>query len=208
MRHHRRSHSGFTLIELLVTLVVIGLVMGLAINQAGKMFSRELKASARQLSSTIRFLYNKAASEGVTLRLVIDFDENSYSAEATSDSFTLKKETEEDLAKKKEEESSTEGEEEGVVQPKEAEFSPEGSKLLKSTKLSKRVFFKDVYAEHQIDALSEGKAYIYFFRHGLAEQAVINLRDKDDEKHFSLTINPINGNVKIANEYQSLEVEK
>lgn len=187
-----KKQKGFTLVEILIGLALIGLIMGLGINQVGKMFSRNMKASARQLASTVRFLYNKSSTDGVTLRLVIDFDEQSYSVEKTSGDFTLAKEEEE----KKEEEA-----------PKEV-FGAEGSKILKTTKLAKGVFFKDVYAEHQSGPKSEGKAYIYFFAQGYAENSVINLRDKDDKTNFSLVIHPISGKVSIQNKYQELEEKK
>lgn len=185
------SRGGFTLIELLVTLAVVGLIMGLAINQVGKMTGKNMKAQARRFASTIRFLYNKSIADGAVLRLVFDFDENKYWVEKSSDRLTLTREE-----KKKE------GEEEGE---EKSSFSITESYVLKPVKLPRGVYLKDIYAEHQSGAVGEGKAYLYFFPQGYVERSVINLRDKNDELHYSLEINPISGNAKIDKEYKELE---
>ena len=96
-----KNNRGFTLIELLVTLAIVGLIMGLVVGQTGRLLSSDMKAAAKKLSSTIRFLYNKSATESVTLRLVFDIDENSYWVEGTSESFTLTKEEEETFQNQK-----------------------------------------------------------------------------------------------------------
>ena len=212
-KHHA---SGFTLIELMVTLVIVGLIMGLVIGQVGKLTSRDMKAASRHLSSMIRYLYNKASSEGVTLRMVFDLDEQSYAVEGTSEHFTLTREEEEAFKKRdhgpgtmdqglKDKEKSASSEK---IQNKEATFSPQESALLKSVKLPKGVFFKDVYAEHQIDKLNHGKAFLYFFPQGYVERSVINLRDEKDEVHYSLSVNPISGSVKIESNYKEAEIER
>lgn len=188
--------SGFTLIELLVTLGVVGLIMGLAINQVGKMTGKNMKAQARKFASTIRFLYNKSMADGVVLRLAFDFEENRYWVEKTSERFTLTREEEKKDKKKDDKE-----------EDEKSPFSITESFVLKPVKLQRGVYFKDVYAEHQAGPLSEGKAYLYFFPQGYVERSVINLRDKNDELHYSLEINPISGDVKIAKEYKEPEEE-
>lgn len=202
--------SGFTLLELLIALVLAGLLMGLAIGQVGKLRQREMKHAASRLGSTIRYLYNKAISDGVTFRLVLDMEEQKYWVESTTEAFALKREEEEGPRTEEGEEEEKE-EESGVpeiIKPKEAVFSPQESYLLKPVSLPKGVYFKDVYAEHQIERLDTGKAFIHFFSRGYAEQSVINLRDVDDEVHYSLTVNPVTGAVRIEKGYKEPEVER
>ncbi|MBI5298951.1 MAG: prepilin-type N-terminal cleavage/methylation domain-containing protein [Deltaproteobacteria bacterium] len=205
MDYGPRSSSGFTLIELMVTLVIVGLIMGLAIGQVGKTLAWDFKSTTRRLSSTIRYLYNKSATEGVTLRLVFDLDEPSFWVEGTSDSFTLTREEEEAFQKKKTEDRGQKTEE---TEKKETTFSPQESSLTKPYNLPKGVYFKDIYAEHQIAPVDSGKAYIYFFPQGYVERSVINLRDKDDEVHYGLKVNPISGVSKIEADYIQAEVER
>ena len=87
----RTNNAGFTLIELLVTIAIIGLIMGLAVGQMGRVLSWDMKAASRKLSSTIRYLYNKSATEGTTLRLVFDIDGGSYWVEGTTERFAMTK---------------------------------------------------------------------------------------------------------------------
>lgn len=186
---------GFTLVELLIALVVIGLLMGLVVGQVGKLLDREMKHAASRLGSTIRYLYNKAASDGVTFRLVLDMDEHKYWVESTAEQFALIKEEKEFFAKKAE-------------KKEQATFSPQESYLLKPVNLPKGIYFKDVYAEHQIERLDTGQAFIHFFARGYVERSIINLRDSEDEVHFSLAVNPVTGAVKIAKGYQEPEIER
>lgn len=191
-----KNRAGFTLIELMITLVIVGLIMGLVIGQVGKTLSWDFKATARRLASTIRYLYNKSATEGVTLRLVFDLDDPGYWVEGTSRNFALTKEEEEAFKDKEE------------MEKKAPAFSPQESSLTKPFKLPRGVYFKDIYAEHQVAPVDSGKAYIYFFPQGYVERSVINLRDNDDEVHFGLKINPISGTAKIEANYIEPEIER
>lgn len=203
------------MVELLIALALIGFIVGLSVSSLSKLFRKELKASASKLSSTIRYLYNKSASEGVTLRLVLDMDESSYWVEAASKAVPIRKEEEkkekEEKEKKREEKKEEKQDEEkkeeasSSILPQEVIFSSQESFLLKPVKLPKGVFLKDVFAEHTEGPISQGRAYIYFFAQGYVEPSVINLRDKDDEVHYSLKVNPISGVVKIENKYLELE---
>ena len=195
----RTNNAGFTLIELLVTIAIIGLIMGLAVGQMGRVLSWDMKAASRKLSSTIRYLYNKSATEGTTLRLVFDIDGGSYWVEGTTERFAMTKEEEK---RTKDRGPWTEDQ-----KPKEAVFTPQESALLKQATLPKGVFFKDIYSEHQIEQLNSGKAYIYFFPRGYVERSVINLRNAKDDVHYSLTVNPLSGSVKIESEYKEPEIE-
>ena len=213
---------GFTLIEIVVALALIGLLMGVAVGQMDRVFELEMKKTSNKLASTIRYLYNKAAMEKLYIRLVFDFEEQSYWVEATADPVVVVREDASTFAPK-EGEKSGEGEEEpaesaeasaeeapteegGVQKLKapEPKFGAVDSFLLRPTKLPDSVFFKDLYVEHRQGAVEGGKESIYFFPNGYVEKAVINLRDEEDEVHYSLATNPINGRVSIEPEYRSL----
>lgn len=210
-----KSNNGFTLLELLIALAIIGLILSLVVGRVGKLLEREMKQSASRFASTLRYLYNKSVSEGVTLRLVLDIEESRYWVEGTTETFTLTREEEEERKTengKQRTETETENgeptEEAPSIQPKEATFSPQESYLLKPVSLPKGVYFKDVYAEHQIERLDKGRAFIYFFPRGYVERSVIHLRDAKDEVHYTLEVNPITGRVKIERGYKELEIER
>lgn len=224
-----KCKRGFTLFELIVAITIVALLMGVVISRVDDLLDLEMKKTSNKLSSTIRYLYNKSATEGIYMRLVFDMEAQSYWVEATSEPFLLeaaetvktRKEKEEEA---KEEKQAKEGETaEGApaeeetggllsaapkipkLEIKKPTFTQTESYLLKPTKLPNNVFFKDVMTEHHTAPIEGGEAAIYFFPNGYVEHAIINLRDEDDEVFYSLETNPITGAVKIENEYKTLE---
>lgn len=218
------SRRGFTLLEIIVSIAVISLILGVAISRMDTMLEWDMKKASGKLASTMRYLYNKAATEGLYIKLVLDFEEQVYWVEATTDPFVLST-GEEEVASKRggffdrkpeegEEAEAAEGEipEEGseedyAIKPKKPTFTKVDSYLLKPTKLPGTVFFKDVYVEHERGAVDSGKAEIYFFPNGMVEHAVVNLRDDDDETNYSVETNPISGRVNIEARYRTREEE-
>ncbi len=233
------NHRGFTLLEILVVLVVIVLIAGIAITRVGKMFRVEVRQSASKMSSTIKYLYNKSATENRTIRLGFDLENSSYWAEATSDKFLLNpkdQRTEEEKKKAIEEEKNKEIEagaektkeavededkggidflkddkkesdieDEKPVKPKQAEFGAMDESILSEQVLPASVRFKDIQVSHINEPVTEGKVYIYFFPNGSVEPAVINLRNEDDTRVFSLKISPLTGVVDVQGDYRELE---
>ena len=217
-RARSRPGAGFTLIEVVVALALIGLIMGVAVGQMDRVFELDMKKTTNKLSSTTRYLYNKAAMEKLYIRLVLDFEEQTYWVEATADPVVVAKEEPRTFASSEEEKSGEEGEEaappeeeepvfeDGVHKLKapEPNFGAVDSHLLRPTKLPDTVFFKDLHVEHRQYPVEGGKEFIYFFPNGYVERAIINLRDEEDEVNYSLSTNPISGRVSIEPEYRSL----
>ncbi len=213
---HRRP-PGFTLLEIVVTIAVLSLILGVVVSRMDTMLEWDMKNASNKLASTIRYLYNKSATEGLYIRLVMDLTENVYWVEATTDPFVISAGEDEGVrmrggAGEDEGEAIQEGEggEEGAeggyaIRPSEPVFTKVDSYLLKPTKLPSTVFFKDVYVEHERTAVDGGRVEIYFFPNGLVEHAVINLRDDDDETNYSLETNPISGRVNIEDRYRTRE---
>ena len=224
---------GFTLLEIVVSLAVVGLILGVTISRMDTVMAWDLKRSSTKLASTIRYLYNKAATEGLYIRLVLDLDEQTYWVESTTDPVLLesgdgarekandkaqKKAKEKEAAAKageeaKKGEAATGKEEKAGAKPpgapetikeREPVFSPVESYLLKPTKLPDTVFFKDLQVEHRQFPVEGGKESIYFFPNGFVEHAVINLRDEKDETHYSLETNPVSGRVSIEDRYRTI----
>lgn len=210
--YNRKARArGFTLLEIVVSIAVIALMLGVVVSRMDTMMEWDMKKASSKLASTMRYLYNKAATEGLFIRLILDFEENTYWVEATTDPFVIAA-GEEDERKKKRvaEEGAAEGVEEGeegdyAIKPQKPVFTQVDSYLLKPTKLPSSVFFKDVYVEHLKMPVDAGKAEIYFFPNGMVEYAIINLRDDDDETNYSLETSPISGRVNIEDRYRAME---
>ena len=208
----KRFSKGFTLIEMLIVIAIVAILAGLTIGRLVRTFNSEARQFSWQMASAVKYLYNTAATENKTVRLVFDFENNSYLAESTSESFLLDmgKDKKEDKADKKKEELSDKEaeEEESKLKLLEPSFGPMVTSLFEMRDLPKNVFLKDVYASYYVKPVSDGTAYIYFFPNGYAEPAIINFRDAEDEKHLSIKIDPFSGDVDISREYRSIENKK
>jgi len=209
---YKSRSDGFTLLEILVALAILGLMLGLVTTQMGDFFSANMKSATGKLSSTIRYLHDKASTQSLYIRLTFDFEKNGYWVEATTERFLLlspeeiEKEKEEIEKEKEEKETPPE---EGAVEYtrkyRNPEFGAVDEFLLRPVTFPNGVFLKDIYTSHDKGPVDAGKAFIHFFPNGTIEPAVINLRDEEDEVHFSIQINPIVGSTIILQEYTKLE---
>ncbi len=223
-----------TLIEIMVALAVVGLVLGITISQIGGTFDAHARQATREMSAIIRYLYNKAASENLTMRIVFDFEKQSYYVEATTEQFLLESDEARqkrleaiERAKKSSTTSSTSVVPTTTVTPTsttsgtttptaappvdtpvqraEAKFGAVDSELLKPAQLPGGVLLKDIYTEHDPGPVSKGKAYIYVFPSGYVERSIINLHNEDDSQKRALVINPMTGDSRVYEEYRELK---
>lgn len=88
-RRTTSGNKGFTLFEIVIALALIGLILGLAVGRMGDTLDRDMKKTANRLAATIRYLYDKSATEGISIRLVLDLQEQTYWVESTRDPMLL-----------------------------------------------------------------------------------------------------------------------
>lgn len=221
----------------MVALAIVGLMMAIVVGSMGRSVERNLKKTSNRLASTIRYLYNKSALEGLYIKLVLDFETKSYWVEATTDPFVMSNENEEaklaeskknniegidkdkegDQAAKPEEETTTGDNKDRLqetldnkptkLEPKEAKFSQMDSYLTRPTNLPNGIIIKDLWVEHKKDAVDAGKEAIFFFPNGFVEKAIINLSNEDGDINYSLTTNPLSGKVIIEDHYKKFGEE-
>ncbi len=73
-----RTPRGFTMLEIAVVLFIIGLVISMALPRFAAIRSAHLKSEARRLAGRASYLYSRAMSDKVVLRLTFDMDSDSY----------------------------------------------------------------------------------------------------------------------------------
>ena len=64
----------------------------------------------------------------------------------------------------------------------------------------KKAVLRSVYTPRLTEAVTSGRAYIYFFPLGQTEAAIVTLSDPTGETIFSLVAHPITGRVRVYNE--------
>jgi general secretion pathway protein H len=87
----------------------------------------------------------------------------------------------------------------GDFQPKRARFAAFKEVALKPVEL-KQSKVRSVYTPRVTDAITAGRAYIYFFPLGQTEPAIITLTDAKEQSFYSLVVHPITGRVRIYSE--------
>lgn len=120
------AKAGMTLIELMVGMAVVGVILSVAVAGLRSFTDTEMKEVANRMASTIRYLYNKSATERLYIRIVYDFEDHSYHVESTDNPF---------LITPTDSETEAADDADDNEEPKEEVFSAEESYLLKPVKL-------------------------------------------------------------------------
>lgn len=208
----KRSKSdslGMTLIELLVAMAIVGMIMAVAATGLRSVFDVNLKSAASRLASTLRYLSNKAVTDHLYLRMVYNLEDETYQVEESSDPFVISPAEEEEEARKEEKKEGEEEETEAEAEEGEkTAFTQSEAKFIQPTKLPSDVFFKDVSVSYLPQKREGGLVRTYFFPDGFATATVINLRDEDDEDHYSVELFPLSGRVRVAGEYREALTEE
>lgn len=222
----RREH-GFTLVEMVVVLVILGLIATLGMSGFRSLSKSDLRSSSAHMAGAVRYLFDRASTTGKVHRMVIDLGEGKYWAEVSDDRFYVPHEAEsEDELRRREEKEADDDEEKrkkaaqkakdeeargssssfdfskmeiGDFAPKRARFAAFKELALKPVKL-KNTKIRSVYTPRVVDALTAGRAYLYFFPLGQTEAAIVTLSDVKDTAFYSLVVHPITGRVKVYNE--------
>ncbi|MEM7008557.1 MAG: prepilin-type N-terminal cleavage/methylation domain-containing protein [Thermodesulfobacteriota bacterium] len=73
-----KKQEGFTLLELLVVILIIGAFFFVAVPKFQDLTQVNLKSASRNLTATIKYLYNEAAFKKTIHRLVFDVENGEY----------------------------------------------------------------------------------------------------------------------------------
>lgn len=197
----RRRTAGFTLIELgaVLAIAMVLVVAGIATLQGIR--KADISTSAAKLSAAVRYLYDLAAINNRTYRLVIDLEGNAYWGERidlsqTCGTAVLPSDEERKFgADEPRPETAPAGAE---IQEDPAALGPDGKprprvkdNLLTRRELPKGIRFLGVMTSHQDERTEGGQAEVYFFPSGYVERAFIYL-ERDTEVYTVETL-PLRG---------------
>ena len=80
-----KKQSGFTLLEILIVILIIGAFFAVAVPKFQDMTQVNLKSASRNLTATIKYLYNEAAFKKNIYRLAFDIENGEYWVETLQD---------------------------------------------------------------------------------------------------------------------------
>lgn len=214
-----RSRSGFTLIELAIGLAIAGLITGMAVVSVNAITDASLRSSAVELTGAVKTTYDRAVMQRRTQRIAMDLDKGVWWIEYTEEPFALsaeratgeRGEADSDPAEAEEEEFSPfDDDEDGkaevrrVLEGHARSFTPDAElDAGKPRPLPSGVQFSRVWTGHQEEPFREGVAYLYFFKGGFTEAAIIELMD-EGEDIITLEVQPLTG--RVRSHHQRLEI--
>jgi general secretion pathway protein H len=195
------SQAGYTIIELAAVTIIVTILALAGVATIRTVGKADISTTAGRLSASIRYMFDLAALNNRTYRLVVDIEGGSWWAEAIDLSNScgtaiLPSEEERkygpELTREQEEEAAAvrSG---GAASPGvgQGESRPRRDNLLTRRKLPKGISFGGVMTTHQDEPTLEGQGEVYFFPSGYVERAFIFLR-RDDEVYTIETI-PLKG---------------
>ncbi len=190
------------LVAVLITMVAWGF---------GFVGRADVQGESLRFSALIRYIFNQAATQNMTLQLVIDLDEGTFTVDALELSGAMSLD---DLAGRTlktslgEHKSSTRRA--GRLDDEDTLFGQIGRQQQagpfisgEDARLKDGVYFVGVMTSHHETLQSEGVATINFFPSGFVERSVIYIGDedaratKDKGVVYTLLVNPLNGQTSV-----------
>jgi general secretion pathway protein H len=177
---------GFTLVELIIAIAVVAVLTAAAVPALDAVTGANARTAAGELAGAMRFLFDTAALRRQTCRLALDLDERSWWAECTADRVFAAREaaSPSDLAREEDDDALAErfpderdAEERRLLA--KAEWGQFSDRLAKKRTLPGDAAFSEVWAEHLREPATRGKAYVYFYPQGRAEEARVPVADGD-----------------------------
>ncbi len=227
----RSRKRGFTLIEVLVVVAIIALVSVGATYGFSLLTKTNLRSACMKVMAASHFAYNRAVSQGMTVRVVFDLDAGKMSIEEAHGRVQLVRN---DDARRREIEDNAEEEEAesaSAVDPWEAAraglekaqhptfgaspFGPirdaEGESVARYSpnSIGSGIRIVKMFLPHEPEPRTRGRGAIYFFPGGRTEHCVVQLMDAS-ERVYSVEISALSGRGTVhteAFEPQSLEDE-
>jgi general secretion pathway protein H len=179
------SARGFTLVELIIAVALMAVLTAAAIPAVAAVTGANARSAAGELAGAARYLFDVSSLRHEPCRLVLDLDERAWWAECTKDRTAAARdaagadpglaEDDDRLAGRVPDDVDVEARR-VLARAKWAQFS---DSIAKKRGLPGGAAFRDVRAEHLREPATRGRAYVYFWPQGRAEEASIVVADGD-----------------------------
>jgi len=207
-----RKRDGFSLIEILIVIVILALaVAGLTMGLSALGRSR-LRSGCVKISAGAKFAYHRAITHGKTVRIVLDFEQNTMGFEEAHGRITLRDADNQHWSDEDEDEdedgaddpwSNAQANLESAIEASigRSPFGPitgeDGEALERyQPRPLEGVMIARLFTPHELEPREAGKGYIYFFPGGRTEHAVVQLENRD-RRVYSVEIQPLTGHAEI-----------
>ena len=185
-----QQQKGFSILEVLISLTLIAIFTAIIVPSTQYAFRTNIDSFTVQWANLFREARDYAILENAVVRVRFDLDKQSYWLEEAPGIFLLEKEYEE----------ATEREETETQENEETEEIFIKSSITKEKTLPDGIRIISIISPRTKGIIESGLGEIYYFPHGIAETAIINIEDIDGNKR-SLAVNPITGKTKVENDF-------
>jgi general secretion pathway protein H len=202
--------AGFTLIEVMVVMAIIAAIITVGIGQINK-GGNEIKETLRKMSTLSKQVHSLAKLNTATYRIVFDLGSGKDDADQT---YWVEKAlgavviSTEDFNEKYDETPETKDEDNESKAPPSGGFTKDEKVIKGQRKLPSSVKFEAIITPSIEDPIKEGRAYVYFFPQGLADEAIVQVKGKgsgNEKLEFTLAVRPLNGKMDIINGLKTLK---
>ncbi len=200
-----------TLIEIMIVVVIIAIAAVGITFSVGALTRTRLRSGCVKVMAATRFAYNRAVSQGTTVRIVIDADANTISIEEAHGRVTLARMDDPRRENVESEDDSAAVDPWAAAQQRLEEtmrpsfgaspFSPirgrdgETMSRYQPQPMGDGIQVVRMILPHEPEPREAGKGAIYFFPHGMTEHAVVQLTD--GSRVYSVEIHPLTGRGKV-----------
>ncbi len=218
-RARQRLVRGVTLVEVLVVLVVVALLGGAVVLGSGSVSASRLRGAAAAIVALSRTAGTRASSTGYPVRIVFDLNTHKLYLEQSSSGSVVRTPEPEGVGQggASNYQAAAKSQADAVVEdflegtgPKRARFSRvkglelNGEDIGEGCDLGRGIEFRQVEVEHDEQALTEGRAYLYFWPGGETEWASVQIRPSGTRDGLTVLISPLTGRARILRGFVEL----
>lgn len=207
----RRSYGrAFSLVEVLVVVALMAGLSALVVSGTGMLTGTRMRSAATLIMSSVRMGITRANSVGRPVRLVFDLDAGRLMLEETRGRMLRVQSADEGAkagaaAATEIEQQAAEYAREIIQGPRApvATFTPveafaaDAEEPALGRELGRDIRFLQVQTEHDVQPVTEGRAYLYFWPGGGTERAAIQITRPGDASGLTVLVSALTGRARL-----------